>query len=58
MAQRLAGYAPKALVELKKALWLGTDHWDELLARNATVSGQLVLSDRTQQTLKQIKQKK
>jgi ribosomal protein L34 len=28
------------------------------LARNATVSGQLVLSDRTQQTLKQIKQKK
>ena len=58
MAQRLAGYAPKALVELKKALWLDTDHWDELLAHNATVSGQLVLSHKTQQTLKQIKQKK
>ena len=58
MAQRMASYAPKALIELKKALWLGTDHWDELLAHNATVSGQLVLSDKTQQTLKQHKKKK
>jgi len=58
MAQRLAGYAPKALIELKKALWLGTDHWDDLLAHNATVSGQLVLSENTQQTLKQLKKKK
>ena len=58
MAQRLAGYAPQALIELKKALWLGTDHWDELLAHNATVSGQLVLSENTQQTLKELKKKK
>ena len=58
MAQRLAGYAPQALIELKKALWLGTDHWDELLAHNATVSGQLVLSENTQQTLKRLKKKK
>lgn len=58
MAQRLASYAPKALIELKKALWLGTDHWDDLLAHNAAVSGQLVLSENTQQTLKQLKKKK
>jgi methylglutaconyl-CoA hydratase len=58
MAQRLAGYAPKALIALKKALWQGTEHWGELLSHNAAVSGQLVLSEKTQQTLNQLKNKK
>ena len=43
------------MAELKKALWKGTEDWDNLLEHNAAVSGSLVLSDRTQQTLKQLK---
>ena len=54
-ANRLAAYAPQALAELKKALWKGTEDWDNLLEHNAAVSGSFVLSDRTQQTLKQLK---
>ena len=56
-ANRLAAYAPQALAELKKALWKGTEDWDNLLEHNAAVSGRLVLSERTQQTLHQLKSK-
>ena len=54
-AERISAYIPKAVAELKKALWKGTEDWDNLLEHNAAVSGSLVLSDRTQQTLKQLK---
>ena len=56
-ANRLAVYTPQAVTELKKALWKGTDDWDNLLEYNAAVSGRLVLSERTQQTLHQFKSK-
>ena len=56
-ANRLAAYTPQALAELKKALWKGTEDWDNLLELNAAVSGRLVLSERTQQTLHQLKSK-
>ena len=56
-ANRLAAYTPQAVTELKKALWKGTDDWDNLLEYNAAVSGRLVLSERTQQTLHQLKSK-
>ena len=56
-ANRLAAYTPEAVAELKKALWKGTEDWDNLLEHNAAVSGRLVLSKRTQQTLHQIKSK-
>ena len=56
-ANRLAAYAPQALAELKKALWKGTEDWDNLLEHNAAVSGRLVLSEQTQQTLHQLKSK-
>ena len=56
-ANRLAAYTPQALAELKKALWKGTEDWDNLLEHNAAVSGGLVLSERTQQTLHQLKSK-
>jgi methylglutaconyl-CoA hydratase len=56
-ANRLAAYTPQAVAELKKSLWKGTEDWDNLLEHNAAVSGRLVLSDRTQQTLHQIKSK-
>jgi len=45
------------VAELKKALWKGTEDWDNVLEHNAAVSGRLVLSKRTQQTLHQIKSK-
>ena len=54
-ANRLSAYTPQAVAELKKALWKGTEDWDNLLEHNAAVSGQLVLSKRTQQTLQQLK---
>ena len=56
-ANRLAAYTPQAVAELKKALWKGTEDWDNLLEHNAEVSGLLVLSERTQQTLHQFKSK-
>ena len=37
--------SPEALMMLKKVLWEGTDHWDELLEKRAEMSGQLILSD-------------
>ena len=49
----LQAYTPQAVAELKKALWKGTEDWDNLLEHNAEVSGRLVLSERTQQTLHQ-----
>jgi methylglutaconyl-CoA hydratase len=56
-AVRISAYTPQAVAELKKALWKGTEDWDNLLEHNAEVSGRLVLSERTQQTLKQLKSK-
>ena len=54
-ANRLATYAPQAVAALKKALWKGTDDWDHRLEHNAAVTGRLVLSKRTQQTIQNIK---
>jgi methylglutaconyl-CoA hydratase len=31
--------------DLKAVLWQGTEHWDDLLASRAAISGRLVLSD-------------
>ena len=51
LAQKLASYHPEALKGLKEILWEGTDDWDELLAHRAAISGELVLSEFTQQAL-------
>ncbi|MBS1525424.1 MAG: enoyl-CoA hydratase/isomerase family protein [Bacteroidetes bacterium] len=52
LASKLAYYHPEALSGLKKILWEGTENWDELLAERAALSGELVLSEFTQQALK------
>lgn len=49
---QLASYNPEALSEMKKALWKNTDHWETLLSENAAISGRLVLSNQTQNALK------
>ncbi|NOW93942.1 enoyl-CoA hydratase/isomerase family protein [Mucilaginibacter sp. SG564] len=51
LTKKLASYNPDALAELKKILWEGTENWDELLTQRAAISGELVLSDFTQQAL-------
>lgn len=48
---------PDAMKELKKVLWKGTDHWDELLKERAAISGRLVLSSYTKAFIKKFKEK-
>jgi methylglutaconyl-CoA hydratase len=52
LAQKLASYHPEALNGLKQILWEGTEDWDALLTERAAISGELVLSDFTQQALR------
>lgn len=51
-AEGLCNYNPEAMKEMKKVFWSGTDDWDELLAERAVISGRLVLSEFTKETLK------
>lgn len=51
LTQKLASYHPDALHGLKEILWEGTEDWDELLTQRAAISGELVLSEFTQQAL-------
>ena len=43
--------SPEAMRQLKTILWAGTEHWDDLLAERAAISGQLVLSDFTKKAI-------
>ena len=51
-AENLCNYNPEAMREMKKVFWSGTEDWDKLLAERAVISGRLVLSDFTKETLK------
>ena len=55
LSTALASYSPDALLEMKKVFWEGTEHWDTLLAERAAISGKLVLSKFTKQTLQKYK---
>lgn len=55
LAEKLASYNPDALAEMKKALWKGTEHWNNLLIERAETSGKLVLSNFTKQALAKFK---
>lgn len=54
-AEHLCTYNPEAMLEMKKVFWRGTEDWDNLLAERAAISGRLVLSDFTKETLKKFK---
>ncbi len=54
-AKNLCNYNPEAMREMKKIFWQGTEDWDELLAERAAISGRLVLSEFTKETLKKFK---
>jgi len=51
-AEHLCTYNPEAMKDMKKAFWEGTEHWDTLLVERAVISGKLVLSEFTKETLK------
>jgi methylglutaconyl-CoA hydratase len=48
----------KAMSELRKALWAGTEHWDSLLKERAAVTGKLVLSAFTKEAIAGFKSKR
>ncbi len=52
LAENLCSYNPEAMREMKKVFWEGTEDWDILLAERAAISGRLVLSEFTKETLK------
>jgi len=52
LAENLCNYNPDAMREMKKVFWKGTEDWDTLLAERAAISGRLVLSEFTKETLK------
>ncbi len=55
LAENLCAYNLEAMIEMKKVFWRGTEDWDTLLAERAAISGRLVLSDFTKETLKKFK---
>lgn len=57
LSNTLVNSSPEAMTEMKKIFWQGTDHWDELLIERAKISGRLVLSDLTRDTIAKFKKK-
>ena len=55
LAERLSNYNPEALKRMKSVFWEGTQHWDTLLTERAEISGALVLSKFTKNTLKRFR---
>lgn len=56
LANRLKGFNPEAMMELKKNFWSGYEHWDRLLPERAAMSGKLVLSEFTKNAIQKFKQ--
>ena len=54
-AENLCNYNTDAMKEMKTMFWKGTEDWDNLLAERAAISGRLVLSDFTKETLRRFK---
>jgi methylglutaconyl-CoA hydratase len=50
-ARKLAAYNPEAVRGIKEVFWAGTEHWPELLAQRAEISGTLVLSEFTKRAI-------
>ncbi|MFD0761630.1 enoyl-CoA hydratase/isomerase family protein [Lutibacter aestuarii] len=55
LSLKLTSYNPKALYEMKKVLWEGTENWGHLLEERAKTSGALVLSEFTKTALQKFK---
>lgn len=57
LATTLAASNPEAMLEIKKAFWAGTEHWNDLLMERAVISGKLVLSNFTKNYIRKFKKK-
>lgn len=57
LVARLKGFNPEAMRQLKEVFWQGCEHWDDLLAERAAISGTLVLSDFTRNAIQAFKKK-
>ncbi|WP_316633219.1 enoyl-CoA hydratase/isomerase family protein [uncultured Flavobacterium sp.] len=55
LAKKLSSYNKEALLEMKKIIWEGTEHWESLLIERAAITGKLVLSNYTRNALTQFK---
>ena len=57
LADILAHSNPEAMAEMKKVFWKGTENWDTLLHERALISGKLILSSFSKETIKKFKAK-
>lgn len=57
IAFELSHYSPEAMAALKKILWKGTEHWDDLLCERAEISGRLVTSSFTKHAIEKFRKK-
>ena len=54
LARQLATSNPEATAAMKRVLWEGTEHWRELLAARARLSGTLVVSGFAQRAIERL----
>ena len=57
LANQLNQSNPEAMALLKKVFWEGTENWDALLKERAAMSGKLVLSDFSKNSISKFKKK-
>ncbi len=57
LTNHLAQSNPEAMAAIKKTLWKGTEHWDELLHERAAISGRLALSEFAKEAIAKLKEK-
>ena len=57
LAGRLLTKSVPAMRGLKKVFWEGTEHWDQLLAERAAISGELILSKEAKDAIGAFKSK-
>jgi methylglutaconyl-CoA hydratase len=55
LAFTLSHSSADAMAELKRVLWHGTDHWDQLLAERASISGRLALTEFSKSAIDKVK---
>jgi methylglutaconyl-CoA hydratase len=51
LATTLSKSNPEAMTKLKQVFWAGTENWDDLLDKRASMSGELVLSTFTREAI-------
>ncbi|MEO7531892.1 MAG: enoyl-CoA hydratase/isomerase family protein [Sediminibacterium sp.] len=55
LSTTLSRSSPEAMHEIKKVLWKGTAHWDDLLLERAAISGRLILSEYSKEFIRKFK---